>query len=202
MKGMFAPGESPFRAKGTIYTGLIASTDTRCPGGTAAVLAAIEDSKLRAFFEQHFLAASWYDLFPLIPFSHTAARVAGVAHAPYAKEGARFQAARDINGVHRFFLKLASPRMVAERLPRLMMQYFNFGRAEGTSTGDKSYEVVGRGIPEPVVVWLSTVIEGFVPAAMQLAGARAIVARTDPPEPDGSAHGIPLVRSRLALTWT
>ncbi len=202
LEEMFAPGESPFRAKGTIYQGLVASTDARCPGGTAAVIEALDDDALRAFYGQQFLAASWYDLLPLIPFSHTAARVAGIAHLAYAKEGARFHAVRDINGVHRFFLKLASPKMVAVRLPRLMMQYFNFGRAEGQATGEKSFEVIGRAIPEPVCAWFVTVIEGFVPAAMQHAGARSIVARTDPPEPDGFAHGVPLVRSRLALTWT
>jgi hypothetical protein len=199
---MFAPGEGPFHAKGTIYMGLLASTDARCPGGTTAVIDALEDDRLRAFFGQHFLAASWYDLLPLLPFSQTAARVAGVAYGPYAKEGARFQAARDIHGVHRFFLKLASPRMVADRLPRLMMQYFDFGRAEGTSTGDKSHTVTGRRIPEPLCGWLSTVIEGFVPAAMQHAGARSIVARTDTPQPDGTAHGVALVRTQLHLTWT
>jgi hypothetical protein len=199
---MFPTGEGPFRAKGTIYQGLVASTDARCPGGFAAVVKELDDDKLRAFYGQHFLAASWYDLFPLIPFSHTAARVAGMAHLPYAREGARFQAVRDINGVHRFFLKLASPKMVAERLPRLMMQYFNFGRSEGRATGTRAYEVTGRGIPEPVAAWLITVIEGFVPAAMHLAGARSIAARHDSIEPDGEAHGVPLVRSCLHLTWT
>jgi uncharacterized protein (TIGR02265 family) len=198
---MFLPGEGPFHAKGLIYKGLVASTDARCPGGYAAVLARIDDERMKNFLTQNFLAASWYDVMPLLAFSKLAAQVANVPHVKYAHDGARFTANRDINGVHRFFLKLASPKLVADRLPRLMMQYFDFGRVEGVATGPRSYELSAHEIPEPIAQWLMLMIEGFVPVALQLAGAKSVVAKIDPPEPDGSAKGVALVSTRLHLTW-
>jgi hypothetical protein len=199
---MFAPGEGPFRAKGTVYTGLVVSTDQRCPGGFKAVLDNLPDDALRAFFTQRFLASSRYDIFPIIPFSRAAAKLAGLPPLQYSKEGARFAANRDIHGVYRFLLKLASPRLVAERLPRAYMQYFDFGQVEGRSLGEREFEIVGRGFPEPVAEWLVTAIEGFVPVAMQIAGARGILTRIDPLVREGEQHGVPLVRSRLHLMWS
>jgi hypothetical protein len=198
---MFLPGEGPFRAKGTLYKGLVASTDARCPGGYSAVLEGIDDERLKHFLMQNFLAASWYDVMPLLAFSKMAAQVANVPHSKYARDGARFTANRDIHGVHRFFLKLASPKLVADRLPRLMLQYFDFGRVEGGAIGPRSYEMFAREIPEPVAQWLMLMIEGFVPVALQLAGAKSVVAKIDTPEPNGSAKGVALVSTRLHLTW-
>lgn len=198
---MFLPGEGPFHAKGTLYKGLVASTDARCPGGYAAVLARIADERLKNFLTQNFLAASWYDVMPLLAFSKMAAQVANVPHVKYAHDGARFTANRDINGVHRFFLKLASPKLVADRLPRLMLQYFDFGRVESAALGPRSYEVLASEIPEPIAHWLMLMIEGFVPVALQLAGAKSVVAKIDAPEPDGSAKGVALVSTRLHLAW-
>src|SRR5665213_1010070 len=151
---MSLPGDGPFRAKGTLYRGLVASTDARCPGGYSAVLARIEEGPLNDFLTQNFLAANWYDVMPLLAFSKMAAQVANMPHSAYARGGARFQASRDINGVHRFFLKLASPKLVADRLPRLMLQYFDFGRVEGGAIGTRSYEIRAREIPEPIAQWL------------------------------------------------
>jgi hypothetical protein len=198
---MFLPGEGQFRAKGLLYKGLVASTDARCPGGYSAVLARIEDGPLKDFLAQSFLAASLYDVMPLIAFSKMAAQVANVPHSKYARDGARFAANRDINGVHRFFLKLASPKLVADRLPRLMLQYFDFGRVESAALGPRSYEIVAHEIPEPVAHWLMLMIEGFVPVALQIAGAKSVVAKIDTPEPDGSTKGVALVSTRLHLTW-
>jgi hypothetical protein len=198
---VFQPGESPFLAKGTIYQGLIASADAQCPGGFDAVLGALEDDALRAFLEQKFLAASWYDLLPLVSAARTSAALVRAPFTRYVREGARMHAERDINGVHRFFLKAVPPALVADRLPRVMMLYFNFGQTEGRATGEKARVMVGRRIPEPIAEWLTAAVEGFVRAAMQLAGARSIVARLEPPKPDGATSGVPLVSSRMHLAW-
>jgi hypothetical protein len=198
----FAPGESPFRAKGNVYLGLFESTNSRCPGGVSAVLERIESPDLVAFYNQPFVAAVWYDILPLLTFSVQAARLAGKPHLPYVREGARFQARRDMNGVYRFFLKLATTRMLVERLPRVHSQYFNFGKSIGQKLEGERAEIVGRQIPEPLAPWMLAVIEGFVPEVMVAHGARDVVARLDPFQPDGELHGVPAVRSRLVLTWS
>jgi hypothetical protein len=199
---MFLPGTSPFRAKGNVYLGLLESTNRRCPGGVPHVLANLESGELRAFFEQQFLAASRYDILPLLAFSRVAAKLSGMPPLTYAKEGARLQAVRDTQGVYRFLLKLASPGLLAARIPRLYMQYFDFGSVESRSVGDRAVDVVLRAVPEPVIDWLLKVFEGFLPVAMQLAGARTIVAHADPPERDGETRGMPLASSRLHLRWS
>jgi hypothetical protein len=198
----FAPGESPFRAKGNVYLGLFESTNSRCPGGVSAVLERIESDALVAFYKQPFVAAVWYDLLPLLPFSVQAARLAGKPHLPYVKEGARFQARRDMSGVYRFFLKLATARMLVERLPRVFSQYFNFGRSIGHKLEGNRAEIHGRQIPDLLAPWMLAVTEGFVPEVLAAHGAKDIVARLDPFQPDGEVHGVAAVRSRLVLTWS
>jgi hypothetical protein len=82
-----------------------------------------------------------------------------------------------------------------------MLQYFDFGRIEGGAIGPRAYEIIAHEIPEPVSEWLMVMIEGFVPVALQLAGAQRVVARLDTPTPDGSAKGVSLVTTRLHLAW-
>lgn len=198
----FAPGQSPYRAKGIVFQGLFGSTDERCPGGVAAVMARILDPELRAFFEQRFLASSLYDLLPIVPFGQTAALLAGAQYVPYVREGARWQANRDVHGIYRALLKLASPRMVCERLPRITMQYFDFGEATGQFTGDRRYEIGIRGLPRPLAIWLYAAVEGFVPVPLEIAGAKHVILRTSL-EPSGRSHGdLELMNGRTVVTWT
>src|SRR5690606_38162592 len=58
----FAPGEAPFRVKGTAHRGHLEYVAQHVPGGVAAMCEAFEDPRQRAFFAQPFLAASLYDV--------------------------------------------------------------------------------------------------------------------------------------------
>ena len=173
----FAPGTSPFRCKGVVYKGLLASADERCPGGTAAVMARIEDPALRAFFERPFLAASYYDLLPIVPFGQVAAHIAGMPYLAYVRDGGRWQAQQDVHGIYRVLLHLATPRMVCARLPRLTLQYFDFGRTTGHLVGHDRYESSMSGIPRPILAWLQAALTGFIPVALETAGAKNVVVR-------------------------
>jgi hypothetical protein len=197
----FPPGASPFRAKGNVYLGMLESTNARCPGGVSAVLERVESPELHEFYAQPFVAALWYDLLPLLPFSVQAARLAGRPHLQYVRDGARFQANRDVNGVYRFFLKLATPKMLVERLPRVFSQYFDFGKIEGFKLDGNRAEIHGRMIPEPLGAWMFACVEGFVPQLMTIHGAKDVSARLDPLQPDGELHGVPTIHTRLVLTW-
>jgi len=197
----FAPGESPFRTKGNVYKSLFDSADARVPGGTEAVLERIGDPQLAKFFAQSFLAASSYDVLPIVPFGMTAARLMGLTYSEFVRGGAAFTARRDMNGVYRMLLKLASPDAVVKRLPRILLQYFNFGRIEGRLVGERTYEAVARGIPQPLMVWVLNIAHGFVPEVMETAGARAVDLQVGAWESEGVEHGMTMVRSPFVVTW-
>lgn len=197
----FDPGASPFRAKGTVYRALFESADARVPGGRAAVLARLEDPRLAAFYAQPFLAASSYDILPLVHFAMVGARLLGVGFAEFVRGGAAFTARRDMDGIYKVLLKLASPAAVVQRLPRILLQYFNFGKIEGRFTSERAYEAVATGIPRPMIVWLINVGHGFMPVVMEHAGAHNVEVRVIPGAPEGEEHGIALMRLTFTITW-
>ena len=199
--GPFVPGESPFKVKGVAYQGLVASFDGRVPGGYAGVLEKIADPEAHAFLAQRFLAGSTYDILPLLEASMTAARVAGIPWREFVRGGARRQAERDLNGVYRMFLRLASAGMVVERLPRILVQYLTFGQLEGEQIGPTRYEAKIAGIPKVVSPWLDCVGEGFVPFVMSAAGAKSARFVIHPNEPGGDVRGMELVNARFAIVW-
>ncbi len=196
-----APGESPFRTKGNVYRALLESADARVPGGRDAVLARIDDPALAKFFAQPFLAASTYDVLPLVPFGMLGAKIAGVAYPEFVRGGAAFTAKRDMRGIYKVLLKLASPSAVVQRLPRILIQYFDFGKIEGRFTSERAYEATATGIPQPLVVWLMNVAYGFIPVVLESAGARDVAVVIKPSEPEREVQGIPLVRSAFVVTW-
>lgn len=200
----FAPGESPFRAKGNVYKALFDSADMRVPGGRHAVLEDIrrEDATLAKFYEQPFLAASSYDVLPVIPYGMVGARIAGVSYPEFVRGGAAFTARRDMNGIYKVLLKLASPDAVVKRLPRILIQYFNFGKVEGRSTSPRSYEAIATAIPKPVLLWVANAAQGFIPVVMSAAGARDVDVKLGPPEPDRREHGIMLYRASFEVHWS
>jgi hypothetical protein len=205
----FRAGESPYKVKGHVYEGLFESTEKRCPGGVAAVLPRLADPGLQTFFRQRFLAASTYDLLPLLEFGREASHLAGVPYATYVRGGARMKAEKDVHGLYRTMLRLATPGLVVGRLPRVMMQYMTFGVAAGRMLDDKTYEILVRGVPEPVRAWLTAAAEGFIPLVLETAGAKNVVMRPVRATPDEDSAGtvspagtgVPLVMGGVIAKW-
>ncbi len=205
----FPAGKSPYRVKGHVYEGLFESTDKRCPGGVAAVLPRLADPELQAFFRQRFLASSSYDLLPLLEFGREAAHLAGVPYSTYVRGGARLQAEKDVNGLYRAILRLASPSLVVSRMPRVLMQYMTFGVAEGRMLDERTYEIIVRGVPDTVQTWLTAAAEGFVPFVLETAGATSVVTRAIRAVPDlesdetvsPAGTGVPLVKGGIVAKW-
>ena len=129
-EGAPLPRPKAFRAKGLVYLGAREYYNEVVPGGAAAVRAAIADTgdrALSAFFEQHFVASGWYDILPVATISAFAARLRGIPHAQQVRENSAWLAKRDLRGVYRILVSMSSVAMVAMRLPRLSMRYFDFG---------------------------------------------------------------------------
>jgi hypothetical protein len=188
----FPAGTSPFRIKGVAYRGHVDYAASFIPGGERAVVEGFRDPTLRAFFEQRFLAASWYDALPMVPVWHLCAKLLRQNPTDFLKVRTRHQALRDIQGVYRFILKLVSAESIAMRGPRIVQQYFDFGTTEATVLRRGLVRAVVTGVPDLLAPWLRVVAETFVLVALDLAGVKFAQVRRLGITPAGEAHGVRL----------
>jgi hypothetical protein len=188
----FVAGTSPFHLKGVAYQGHTAYADHFIPGGARAVAAAFRDPALRTFFEQQFLAASWYDALPIVPVWHVCARLLEQNDSDFLRIRTRHQAERDIGSVYRFLLKLASAESVAVRVPLIVQRYFAFASTDASVVSPGLVRVLVKGVPSLLVPWLRIVSETYVRVALELAGAKFVQILRLPSGPSGEAHGVPL----------
>jgi hypothetical protein len=196
-----------FHAKGLVFLGAREFYAERVEGGCDAVAASL-DPETKAFFEQRFLSGAWYDVMPILPISIGAARVAKVPHPRMVRENAQWMAKRDLRGIYRLVVAVASVELVVGRLPDLSLRYFDFGRADGKMVGARRFESNRYGIPAALADWFVFASAGFVPVALETAGAKGVHVRASPHVPDGhaqraqgAAHGVPLVRTKFEITW-
>jgi hypothetical protein len=194
------PGEGLFRIKGTAYIGHLHWADEHFPGGRKA-LAAELSPPMRTFFEQSFLAMSFFDLMPLVCASHTCARLLGKSFEDWVEGRSRQQAALDLNGVHRALLKLGSPRLIGARIPILMSQYFDFGTTRLIATESYRIRFEIANVPVLFADWLHAVYEGFGSAIIQATGGIAPNVEVER-ETTGLVHGFPACRLTCNMQWS
>lgn len=197
----FPPGTSPFRIKGQAYRGHVTYTNAHVPGGMDAAVAALRDPALRSFFDQPFLAASFYDVYPLIAMGWVCARLVGTTFHDFLRMRTRAQVDFDIGGVYRFLLRLASPGMIATKLPTLSAQYFDFGRVDVTTPSPNVVEGIRREIPAGIAPWIGAIGETYVVRALELNGAKNPRAKLYPWRAEGTLHGIEVGSLKCEWTW-
>jgi hypothetical protein len=200
----FAPGTSPFKTKGLTLRAACEYYDAVIPGGRNAVKNAIlasGDVPLARFMETPFMASGWYDVLPARSMSLHAARLLGVPHPQFMRDNGAWMADRDLRGVYRIILGLASVEMVALRLPRLSQQYINFGGAEARRVRERTIEAHVHGMPRCLTSWFVFATHGFATVALRMAGARDVRVRHGRPVPAGYSAGMPLVRIPFQIGW-
>jgi hypothetical protein len=196
-------GESPFKVKGLVYVGAKEYYQKHVPGGVDAVEQEISDPQLRSFFRQTFFVVGKYDVLPLIPISEAAAKLEGVSHQQLVTDNSRWLAEQHIHGVYRALLKLATPDMVAIRLPRVSLQYFSFGSAQGHLLGNNTLEAKQEGLPLALVSWMMWAVEGFSSVALVRAGAANVkISMLNDPVRDGEMEGIATYTISWKIVWT
>jgi hypothetical protein len=188
----FSPGASPFHVKGIAYRGHIDYAEKNVPGGSRAVNAAFRNPELRAFFDQPFLAASWYDALPMVAVWHATARVLQQPSIEFLKVRTRHQALQDINGVYRLILNIASAETVALRIPRAVGKYFDFGTTDARVIAPGVVRMEQTQLPLLLAPWFTVVADTFVRVALELAGAASVQFRRQPHVETGKVHGIPV----------
>jgi hypothetical protein len=186
--------------RGSTYLGLKEYAEARIPGGFAAVVARLPDTKHRAYAEQVFLPVGLYDLLPLLPLTEAAAQAEGVPYETSVRGRARLIAARDISTLYKQVLRAPSPEDMIERLQRTAQRYFYFGEVT-MEVGERRAALVQTGMPRPMVAWFVPMFEGYGQVVLEHAGARSPGVRTMPPRRDGEQAGIETVTMRVELSW-
>jgi len=175
------------------------------PGGASAVRATLVDSgqeQASAFYDTRFVPGGWYPVLPVLVSAVAAARLRRKAVADHVRENSAWLAERDLRGVYRVILSIASVEAVASRLGGLSMRYFDFGSAKARSLGRCAAEWDRTGIPAALGPWFNWCTEGFVPVALRMAGARSVEVRAAAPVADGTSHGVATVRLHFDIRWT
>jgi hypothetical protein len=201
---MVAPptaGDGVFRIKGNVYVGILEFCDARVPGGRAAVLAQVSDVATSAFLKKPLLAASYYDCFPVLTLCEAAAKVAGMPVLAFHQAFSEAQAKRDISGVYKMMLKLATPEMVMHRVPKLATQIFDFVTTTVKELAPGHWLSDIRGVPEAMAPAFQTLSTAFIVAILGHAGAKGIEHRWLPPVVEGEKHGVKLMQLQRELKW-
>jgi hypothetical protein len=187
------PEASSFRVKGIVYKRTHEYFQEKHPSGPSAVLEHLPSDALRAFFEQPFTAGGWYDALPIAPLIRAEARALGQPLPAYLRERAEFQAKLDVNGLYRVLLKLASPELVASRLPRLVGQIVDFGSVELSDQRKGHIVATIRGMPQILTEWYSSAITVYCEVALGLAGSSSPRVRLTGAPITATKDGQPLV---------
>src|SRR5262249_45249859 len=175
---------------------------THVPGGRAAILARIADARVRAYLEQPFLAASWYDVLPYLHLVSASAAAAGLPTSQFVAARSAWQADRDVAGIYRLLLKLSSPEAVAARFGVIFARYFAFATASVDCVGPGFAEMTVARVPQILVGWYRHAVVSAGDRILELAGARDLRVGFSVSEPCGHAIGLPLVRFRVRRTWS
>lgn len=196
----FAPGQGPFRIKGTAYRGHLEYVAEHVPGGVEAMRAQLTPD-LSRFFEQPFLAASLYDVHPLVVAAAPCAQALGISDEAFVAQRSRHQAPKDLTGVYRFLLAMVPTRTVAKRMPQLFTQILDFGLP--TVTRDEAGIVDARidGMPVAIAPWFGAVIAAYGEAALTTSGAERAVVRTSIGAPTGVEHGVAVASIDISVRW-
>ncbi len=196
-----APGLSPFHVKGMAYRGLLQFVSKRLPGGMDALLANLDDVRLHGFLKKQFLAASRYDILPMLPLHAAMARMVGVPIDVFARERAVSQARYDGETVYRRMVEGATLVDVATRLPRIGMQYYDFGTCDGWLVEPGHVVLRRTGVPAYVMRWYAPLQASYFEELVRVLGASFVDTRCLTPEAEGTRSGFEVVTYETELRW-
>ena len=152
----------------------------RAPGGPATILKTLS-AEDRKFFGELFLQSGWYALDPYVRIMSSIASMRGMALREWMRVQADRTAAGDVEGIYRMSLGSATPREMAERLPRAFNRYFQPCNATVLQVADTHADFELRAIPTRHVEFFRGINEGFVVGALRYAGAEKPSVRYEEP---------------------
>ena len=197
----FPIGQSPFRIKGSGYLLHMQYVDEKLPGGRAAMRAAIRRPELRDFFDQTFFAGHLVDIYPLVAVGYTCARLQGMGFERFIRLRSRHQAEGDLRLFRKLILRIASPGMLATRIPAITASYFDFASAEIVEEKPTSITALMRGVPRELVPWMGYVADETVRFMLEYNGVKALRSRFVG-EPEGTRDGQEIQSIRSHVQWS
>lgn len=195
-------GESPFRIRGSAYAGYVHRVQREVPGGLSTVLAKLDNNDVAAFIRDTiFLAASTYDIEPLMHVERVLAQITGIPLDKLVREGSRRAAEADIVGTYKAQMRSASTEEMATRLPRIFERYFDPCRAENLHIQPTSVDMRFSGLPASALGFYIWPNEGFITGALEAVGARDVRFNWATPAADSELDGVPTQSITCRATW-
>jgi hypothetical protein len=133
------------------------------------------------------LPVTWYDVDPLQQALTVAAQMLGRSLEDLTMEITGQNARRDLTTIYRIFMRIAAPQRVMSNTPKLWSTYVNFGDARAVTNEAGHYIGECTGIPRHFLEWTCGAWRGFVPTAIELAGAKNVQGKILGTWPEGGA---------------
>lgn len=193
-------GAAPYHVKGVMLHGILEWADRHVEGGRVRILAE-SSPELAEYVGGRFLSASWVDVFAVADLSVVASRCVGKGHLATVRHMALEQCERDVKGIYAAIIRLATPDMILQRVPRSANLYFDFVTAEVEKLGPGHYRSLGHGVPVPALHSYMAVTETFLTRVLEIAGARGIQHRWLSPVAEGYEGSVPRLCARREIRW-
>lgn len=193
-------GMSPFQIKGLSFLTIIEEANQHVPGGFAALRESLSDRSLVRFFEQTFLAMSYYDALPVIPLSIAYSRLRGIRYGDSVRERAELRAQHDLK-IYRSLLRGLSPDQMFGGLSRVFPRYFSFGRAAPRCLQPGHWELVVTEIPALLAPWFAHMAMGYIGEILRAAGVAKPVIDVVSMTPLSTPPGLEPVELSFEIHW-
>lgn len=112
----------------------------------------------------------------------------------------RHQSKGDLRLFRKLILRIASPEMLATRIPAITASYFDFATAEVVEKKPESITALMRGIPRDIVPWMGYVGDETVRFMLEYNGVKALRSRFVS-EPEGKRDGHEIMTIRSTVQW-
>jgi hypothetical protein len=195
------PGASPFHIKGTAYRGVITLVDERVPGGIGTLERELEDERLATFVRQPFLAASRYDLLPMLPINLGVARLLGRSLEALASEQGERQALYDIEKLYARLFAMMTFDNLPTVLARFDGQYLDFGDCGGTVLAPGHLLLRRAGLPEYVLRWFAPMYSSYIAQILRQKGAAFVEVTPRGPQDAGMRATFAIVDLEIDIRW-
>ncbi len=170
-------------------------------GGSAAVLAAIDDPAVREYLSRPILAASWYDLFAHAALDFAAAEVRRMPAWESVASASALQAKADARGIYSVLLRLVSPHTLVRKLGAISSQYFDHGTIAAVKVEDRAARLTYGGIANQLYWWWTGIGEGYVRALFTLAGAKNTQVHTSALRSEAMSEPLGLGSFTFDVSW-
>lgn len=195
---MYAPGDSPFHVRGSMYLAVRDYAEAKVNGGMNAVYAAIPQGAHRDFAAQAFAPEVLYDALPLRPITEVIARLEGIDWEDTIRVHAEYRAQRQLGRLGR--MRVRNCERALEQLEREGLEGFDFGQSEYVQTEQARARLLLHEVPQPLGSWFLANARGYGQVLLSKAGGKQIAVRGRL-IPKGRRENMGLVDVRVDLDW-